>query len=347
MNSDIECPSNSSIFESHMESPSRIHTLKRPAIERMLFIHKALQKGGFPNCSKLARELEVSSKTISRDIDFMRDRMLLPIEYEPSEHGYEYTREVESFPTIDISEGELLALSIARKALDHYKGTPFEKPLSNAFNKLAASLPDTLTANLEQLSETISFKHGQHSQLDEDVLQLAIKGALEKRVVTFAYKKAGAEIRETRFVEPFHITNYLGKWYLIARDRQRNAMRTFLLARASELKLKADKFQIPEDFSVDDYLWSSFGIWSKSGDHAVAIRIEPKLADYVSENVWHPTQRIAQENDGSILIYFRLGSLEEISRWILNWGIQAEALEPPELREMVEQRAQSIADLYK
>ena len=118
-----------------MDPPTRIHTLKRPAIERMLFIHKALQKGGFPNCSKLARELEVSSKTISRDIDFMRDRMLLPIEYEPSEHGCVYTREVESFPTIDISEGELLALSVARKALDHYKGTPFEKPLTNAFNK--------------------------------------------------------------------------------------------------------------------------------------------------------------------------------------------------------------------
>ena len=42
----------------------------------MLLIHKALQNGGYPNCSKLARELEVSSKTISRDIDFMRNRML-------------------------------------------------------------------------------------------------------------------------------------------------------------------------------------------------------------------------------------------------------------------------------
>lgn len=329
-----------------MESPSRIHTLKRPAIERMLFIHKALVKGGYPNCAQLARDLEVSSKTISRDIDFMRDRMLLPIEYEPSEHGYEYTREVESFPTIDISEGELLALSIARKALDHYKGTPFEKPLSNAFNKLAASLPDTITANLEQLSETISFKHGQHSQLDEETLQLAIKGALEKRSLSLSYKKAGATEAAARVVEPFHVTNYLGKWYLIARDRQRNAMRTFLLARASNLELQSDNFQVPEDFSVDDYLWSSFGIWSKSGDHEVAIEIKPRLADYVSENVWHSTQSIEPMDDGSILVRFRLGSLEEICQWILGWGDQARALQPSGLRSMVKQRAQAVCKLY-
>ena len=330
-----------------MESPSRIHTLQRPAIERMLFIHKALQKGGYPNCSKLGRELEVSAKTVSRDIDFMRDRMLLPIEYEPSEHGFEYTREVESFPTIDISEGELLALSIARKALDHYKGTPFEKPLTNAFNKLAASLPDTITANLEQLSETISFRHGQHSQLDESTLQLVIKGALDKRILAFEYKKAGANNPESRSVEPFHVTNYLGKWYLIARDRRRKAMRTFLLSRASNLKLQNETFQIPKDFSADDYLWSSFGIWSKSGDHEIAIRVLPRLADYVSENVWHPTQRIEATDDGSIIVHFRLGGLEEISQWILGWGDQAEALQPFELREMLKERAKAIQGMYE
>ncbi len=93
----------------------------------MLLIHKALQRGGFPNCSQLAAELEVSTKTISRDIDFMRDRMLMPIEYEASEHGYCYTREeVESLPTIDISEGELLALSVAQKRWTTTRALPLK-----------------------------------------------------------------------------------------------------------------------------------------------------------------------------------------------------------------------------
>jgi predicted DNA-binding transcriptional regulator YafY len=329
-----------------MDSSDRIHSLKRPAIERMMLIHKALQRGGFPNCRKLADDLEVSSKTVSRDIDFMRDRMLLPIEYEASEHGYCYTREVESLPTIDISEGELLALSIARKALDHYKGTPFEQPLANALNKLSASLPDTITANLSELSETISFKQGRLSNLDESTLKLAIKAALEKRVLNFQYKKPNTPNSQTRTVNPYHVTNYLGKWYLIAWDYQRKAMRTFLLARASELELQTETFELPSDFSADDYLWSSFGIWSKSGDHAVAIRIKPSIVDYVSENIWHPTQKIESQEDGTLIIRFELGSLNEISQWILSWGQQAEALEPLELRTLLSKQAQAVADLY-
>lgn len=329
-----------------MDSESRIHSLKRPAIERMLLIHKALQKGDFPNCSKLAQRLEVSSKTISRDIDFMRDRMLLPIEYEPSQHGYCYTREVESLPTIDISEGELLALSIARKALDHYKGTPFEKPLANALNKLSASLPDTITANLSELSETVSFKQGRLSNQDESTLRIAIKGALEKRTLVFRYKKPTSKTTDTRNVRPYHVTNYLGKWYLLAWDIQREAMRTFLLARASDLELQNETFDLPEDFSVDDYLWSSFGIWSSSGQFEVAVRIAPGLADYISENIWHPTQVIEPADDGSLLLRFELGSLDEIAQWILSWGAQAVAIEPPALKRLVKKRAQAIADSY-
>ncbi len=329
-----------------MESPDRIHTLKRPAIERMMLIHKALQRGGFPNCSKLAAQLEVSSKTVSRDIDFMRDRMLLPIEYEASSHGYCYTREVESLPTIDISEGELLALSIARKALDHYKGTPFEQPLANALNKLSASLPDTITANLSELSETISFKQGRLSNLDESTLKLAIKAALEKRVLKFQYKKPNGSNPHSRTANPYHVTNYLGKWYLLAWDHKREAMRTFLLARASELELQTETFELPSDFSADDYLWSSFGIWSKSGEHAVAIRIRPGIVDYVSENIWHPTQKLEPQADGSLIIRFELGSLDEVAHWILSWGKQVEALEPPALRTLIRKQAQAVASLY-
>ncbi len=301
-----------------MANPSRIHSLKRPAIERMLLIHKALQKDDFPNCRQLANELEVSSKTISRDIDFMRDRMLMPIEYEPSEHGYCYTREVESLPTIDISEGELLALSIARKALDHYKGTPFEKPLSNALNKLSASLPDTITANLTELSDTISFKQGRMSKLDDDALKTAIKAVLEKRVLEFNYKKLGSENASKRIANPYHVTNYLGKWYLLAWDQSRKAMRTFLIGRATDLEIRKATFEVPNEFSVDDYLWTSFGIWSKSGDFDVRVKVDATLSEYISENIWHPTQSIEPLKNGGLVLRFKLGSLEEIAQWILS-----------------------------
>lgn len=329
-----------------MSAYDKIHSLKRPAIERMLRIHNELKSGRYPNCASLAKEFEVSSKTVSRDIDFMRDRMLLPLEYDATRHGFHYTREVQSLPTIDISEGELLALSIARKAMDHYKGTPFERPLSNALNKLAANLPGTITANLTELSDSISFRQGRLSQVDETILQSFTKAALEKREITFKYKKLGASEPEERSFFTYHLTNFLGKWYAIGWDNRRNAMRTFLLGRATAAVVGKARFTVPSTFSSDDYLGSSFGIYSPTGDHHVSILFRPPTSEYISENVWHPSQSVEYKDDGSIIIEFQLGSLLEITSWILSWGENAQALGPDELRQSIKTIAGSIAELY-
>src|SRR5256714_10805769 len=94
----------------------------RPPLERMMRLHAALKARHFPNCQKIAAELEVSPKTIQRDIDFMRYRLGLPIEYHPQEFGFHYTEAVTGFPNIEVSEGEITALLVAQKTLSPYKG---------------------------------------------------------------------------------------------------------------------------------------------------------------------------------------------------------------------------------
>lgn len=273
--------------------------------------------------------------------------MLMPVEYHPSKHGYYYTREVESLPTIDISEGELLALSIAQKAMDHYKGTPFEKPLSNALNKLAGSLPDTITANLTALSDTISFRQGRTSQIDDTLLNAFTRSALDKIEITFDYRKLGAKKPESRTLRTYHITNFLGKWYAIGLDTNRDAIRTFLLSRASSAKLTQTSYSVPKNFSAEDYLGSSFGIYSPEGKHRVKIKFLNPISEYISENIWHPSQTVVYHEDGSITISFNLGSLIEVTSWILSWGENAIALAPQSLRKQLSDTATKIAELYR
>src|SRR5437879_764928 len=117
----------------------------RPPLQRMMVVHAHLQAGRLPNCRKLAGELEVSSKTIQRDIEFMRDRLALPIEYDPLRFGFYYREAVSSFPNIEVSEGEITALFVAQKALAQYKGTPFERPLRTAFRKITDGLTDRIS----------------------------------------------------------------------------------------------------------------------------------------------------------------------------------------------------------
>ena len=105
----------------------------------MMQLHAQLQARKFPNCRKLAGELEVSEKTIQRDIEFMRYQLGLPIEYDQLHFGFVYTEPVTSFPSIQVSEGEIVALFIAQKALQQYRDTPFAAPLRAAFKKSATA----------------------------------------------------------------------------------------------------------------------------------------------------------------------------------------------------------------
>src|ERR1035437_7065564 len=148
----------------------------RPPLERMLRIHQALQAGGFPNASKLAREVEVSTKTIHRDIEFMRDRLNLPIEFDPSNNGYFYNGEVSGFPTMQITEGEIFALVVAEKALQQYRGTSFEKPLLSAIRKMEQALPDTISLNLADIEQTISFRPRAEPILNLEIFDARAEG---------------------------------------------------------------------------------------------------------------------------------------------------------------------------
>ena len=95
----------------------------RPPLQRMLRIHRALQSGKYPNAPTLAQDLEVSAKSVHRDLEFMRDRMDLPVEWDIHRRGFYYTQKVDSFPGFQITQGELVALVVAEKALQQYRGT--------------------------------------------------------------------------------------------------------------------------------------------------------------------------------------------------------------------------------
>ena len=125
----------------------------RPPLERMVRIHQALDSGSYPNATTLAHQLEVSAKPIHRDLEFMRDRLKLPIQYDGSRFGYFYTEHVKAFPALQITEGELVALVVAEKALRQYRGTSFEQPLLSALSKMEQSLPDTISLSLHDIAQ--------------------------------------------------------------------------------------------------------------------------------------------------------------------------------------------------
>jgi predicted DNA-binding transcriptional regulator YafY len=315
-------------------------------MERMLKIHHAIQAGGYPNATRLAEQLEVSTKSIHRDIEFMRDRLDLPVEYNPAKYGYHYSEEVSAFPTFQVTEGEMVALLVAEKALQQYRGTTFEKPLLSAFQKIEEALPDTISLNLSEWDESISFRTSAIPQLDLDIFDQLAKAVSRKKQLELQYRKPGQKQGEARVVDPYHLANINGEWFLFAHCHLRKDLRTFAPARILSIKETGQSFQRPKRFSIEDRLQGSFGVHAGKENFKVIIRFSPQVADYIREKTWHPTQVIKSLPNEGIELAITLSSLVEIHRWVLGWGEHAEVIEPKNLRDRLRKSAEDILSTY-
>ncbi|HEY3762775.1 MAG TPA: WYL domain-containing protein [Verrucomicrobiae bacterium] len=319
---------------------SSLHS--RPPLERMLRIHQAIQNGSFPNASKLAAEIEVATKTIHRDIEFMRDRLNLPIEFNASRNGYFYTGEVSAFPTMQITEGELFALVVAEKALQQYRGTSFEKPLLSAIRKMEQALPDTISLNLADIEQTISFRTSAEPILDLKIFDELSRAVARRRQIELSYRKPGAKNPEARIVDPYHLANVNGEWFLFAFDHARKDFRKFAPARILGIKQTGKIFERSKRFSMEKELRDSFGVHSGEGQYEVVLRFTPRAADYIREKKWHESQELRELKGGEVEMKLKLSGLIEIERWILSWGGDAIVIKPKELAEAIKESAQKI-----
>jgi proteasome accessory factor B len=318
----------------------------RPPLERMMKLHHQLNTGRFPNCRKLADELEVSTKTIQRDIDFMRDRLNLPIEYDQIHFGFFYTEPVTHFPSIEVSEGEIVALFVAQKALAQYKGTSYEKPLKSAFKKITDGLQDKVEFSWNDVDAGISFRGIGTSVADLDLFETVSQGVLRSCELEFEYKKLGGTQYESRRVQPYHLACVENQWYLFAFDLARRQLRTFALPRMRRAKSTNLKFKRPPDFSITSHLSESFGVFTGKGRFLVQIRFDAFAARLVGERTWHASQKMKPLGNGELEMTLELGSLEEIERWILSWGNHARVLKPARLVEGIRKQALAIVNYY-
>src|SRR3984893_2199045 len=207
----------------------------RPPLSRFQEIFHAIKTGLFPNRTKLALSIEVTTKTIQRDLDYMRYQLGLPIEFDYARGGYYFTKPMTGLPLFQLTESELVSIFVAQKALEAYKGTAFEQPLRTAFQKLQAATnnsPGTkVSISWEDLDAAISFRHFDAYLPDAKIFTDITKAIQNEEVVEFDYKKLDAKAYERRTVEPWHLACISGQWYLLGYDQIREARRIYILAR--------------------------------------------------------------------------------------------------------------------
>jgi len=155
---------------------------------RLCEIHRLISQGTYPNCPGLAKKLEVSVRTVERDIERLRDLFAAPVEYDRARKGFYYTAPFE-LPPMKFREGEAIAIFLGQKLLMQCKGTPFEEFVSQAMAKIRMFLPQSIEVNVEKVLEAVSFHaeplRGEEMEVAERY-QTLTKAIEEQKSVTTA-----------------------------------------------------------------------------------------------------------------------------------------------------------------
>lgn len=319
-------------------------------IQRLIFldgmIRAGMKSGKLANCKTIAAAYEVSYKSIMRDIDYLKNQCDAPIEYDPKRHGFWYKEENFQLPAINISESDLFAICIARKAMEQHKNTPIYRKLVSVFSKIEESLPERISISPAWVNNRISVFNDFQTSIDPLIWDTVAEALQYCRRLKIDYLKPGVKEVSSREINPYHAVSFQGEWYLIGFCHLRQEIRIFAISRIIHAKKLNDVFNIPADFNFEDFTGSHFGIFRDDQHYEVRIHFSAKHSPYILEREWHQGQTIKKQKDGGLTLSFPTNHLFEVKRWILSWGGGVEVLAPEELRLSIRMETQKILQAY-
>lgn len=322
--------------------------------DRLLSILLLLQNGGKLNSRQLAEKLEVSERTIVRDMDALSSAGI-PVYAERGPLGGWMLAENYRTSLTGMNQEEILSLLLTSYShLLGEIGIP-KRSFEAAYQKLLASSPAPVRQDAEMLSERIHIDGaGWHTSGESfPLLKIVQEAVWGQRKLDISYRKsdsdaanAGAISRRT--VHPLGLVAKRNVWYLVAEEN--GEMKTFRISRITEAAVLEESFQRPNDFSLSGY-WEQSTADFKSAlpRYPAQIRITERRLARLKRERYAKVLSAEPENGqpGWMRVSIEFHTLDSACEILLACGREAEALHPQELRELIGAEAAAISALYR
>jgi predicted DNA-binding transcriptional regulator YafY len=314
---------------------------------RVFWVIHQLNANRYPNTRTIAEHFEVSAKTGQRTLDHLRDTMRLPIAYSAANRGWYYTEPTSPLTGIEISEGELLVLLLAERLARAYKGTAIGKLIEQVFAKVLNAMTNIVSIDIEALTEAHSFETALTTELDEKTFRQIGRAIIRSCSIKMTYFTAGRGELTVRNVDPLHLRNYLGEWYLIAFDHLRGEIRDFHVGRIKELEVTKEIFNRPEGFDLQSYLDSGFAMIRGGKLIGVEFIFDEYQSRWMRERgKVHKTEEREELPDGRLRICMQVTALDGVKRFCMQYGAHVEIIAPEELRQSVREEITAMDAMY-
>lgn len=293
---------------------------------------------------QLADACECTSKTIQRDLQCLQDARI-PIEYDPVERTYTLCDRGWTYPLVQMTATDAMALALARGFLtDSPAPLPFQSEIAEALKKATSGLTPALRTLLESASLGLTDRGGSARDYSHAPLGLLLEAVSARETVEMTYESRSSRTRERRTVDPYRLDRRDGRYFdLQAWCHKRKEVRTFALDRIAEVCKTGETFEPrPWDESDEGVVGGLRG-----GEPVrVEVRFHPQVADYARERRWGFGVEFDEQEGGYLLMRGTVRGVEGIVRELLGWQRYAEILGGTELRRRMADEVKAMAALY-
>ena len=315
-------------------------------LERIYWIDEQIRANRYPNAHTVQARFELSNPRTAYDDRKFMIRLGAPIKHDRTRDGWYYADPTYFLPAIMLTSEEITAFFLGEELFRRYLGTPFETPLRLALDKIKQHLPEHVSYDAQKETAAFTFTGGGRAIVDPELL-LELNNTIHlKRSIEIEYYSASSGQTSKRTVDPYHLNNIHGDWYLIAYCHTRHAPRDFLTSRIKAHKRLLSTFQVNPNFSLSAYLETGFLAERAAEPENVVIKFDEYQARWIRERQWHSSQQIEELPSGELILRLRVGGLGEVKRWVMGYGSHAEVLEPESLRREIEEEIKKTKKIY-
>ena len=295
--------------------------------DRVYKIEMLIRHRGHVSFATLLEELEVSPATLKRDLEFLRDRLGAPIEYDRDLNAYrfgaEYRGQKHELPGLWFNERELYSLLMAYQLLNELDDE------------------GVISRHLQPLLDRIHQMLGGGEQ--------EAKALLQRRRLHMRYLTRGRRAVSERDVSPQRLVHYRSTWYLDAWCHQRERLLRFALDAIESAQVLDDKARDIPMRQVQAEMDAGYGIYAGGQPQWAVLRFDAQAALWASREQWHPEQQgrwLGAPGDSAWELRLPYVDETELVMDVLRQGPEVQVIEPASLRERVRQRHAAAAALH-
>lgn len=324
--------------------------ISKVSIERFVKILRLARRKYGVTMRDLERELGISQASIKRDLDYLKDRLNCPLEWDRRAHAYFVRDDLTAggrfeLPGLWFDASELLALLMMLHLVEGVQPGLLEEHIAPMKERLRSMLAAG-GKSAKQIENKVKLIHFAPRRVEPKHFKLVATALLEGKRLRLGYLRRDKMERTERVISPLQLVHYRENWVLDGWCHLRNELRSFGLEAIEDVQIVAESAVEVSRDEMREHFQSGYGIFAGKASNRAVLKFTPERAQWVSLETWHPDQTDRWLADGSYVLEVPYSNDLELTMDVLRYGHDVEVLAPPQLRERMHRTLCTAAEKY-